>query len=94
MPLKNPQYLKCLATVPCDLSLITVSVSNYCLFSNINILQGSVATPVRCGGIFSYRFAANLSPSLTVKEFGQASAVADKPMHATRCITANVQVDA
>jgi len=43
--------------------------SNYHLFSDIAIAQGSVATCLRCGGIFSYYFTANLSPSLTVKEF-------------------------
>ena len=43
--------------------------SNYHLFSDIAIAQGSVATCLRCGGIFSYHFTANLSPSLTVKEF-------------------------
>ena len=37
-----PQYLKCLATVPCDLSLITISVTNRRLFSDINMSQGSV----------------------------------------------------
>jgi len=39
------------------------------LFSDITISQGSVATRLRCGGIFSCHFTANLSPSLTVKEF-------------------------
>jgi len=39
------------------------------LFSDITISQGRVATHLRCGGIFSYHFIANLSPSLTVKEF-------------------------
>jgi len=52
----------------CDLSLITISVSHCCLFSDINISQGSVAMHLRCGGIFSHQFTANLSPSLTVKE--------------------------
>jgi len=41
--LKMPQYLKCLATVPCDLSLITISVSNCRLFSDINISQDIVS---------------------------------------------------
>ena len=45
--------IKCLATVPCDLSL---PVSNCRLFSDINISQGSVATCLRCGGIFSYHY--------------------------------------
>ena len=39
------------------------------MFSDINISQGSVATRLRCDGILSYHFAANLSLSLTVKEF-------------------------
>jgi len=38
-------------------------------FSNIDISQGSVATQLRCGGIFKYKFVANLPLSLTVKEF-------------------------
>jgi len=39
------------------------------LFSDINISQGSVATRLRCGGIFRYHFTANLSLSLTTTEF-------------------------
>jgi len=66
-----PQYLKCLATVPCDLSLITIPVSNYRLFSHINISQGSVATLLRCGGIFSFHFRATVCktvrPMLSVR---------------------------
>ena len=54
--------------MPSDLSLITVSVSNCRLFFDINISQGTVATRLRCSGIFSYHFTANLSLSLTVKE--------------------------
>jgi len=64
-----PQYLKYLAAVPSDLQLITVPVSNCRLFSDINISQGSVATRLRCGGIFSYHFTTNLSQSLTMEEF-------------------------
>jgi len=63
------QHLKCLATVIYDFPLITIPVSNCHLFSDINILQGSVATRLECGGIFSYLFTANLSLSLTTKEF-------------------------
>jgi len=63
-----PQHLKCLATLIYDLLLIAIPVSNYHLFSDINISQGSVATRLRCGGIFSYHFSANLSVSLTMKE--------------------------
>jgi len=38
-------------------------------FLNIDISQGSVATRLRCGGIFKYKFVANLPMSLSVKEF-------------------------
>jgi len=53
----------------CDFSLITISVLNCHLFSDINISQGSVVTHLRCGGILSYRFTANLSQNLPMKEF-------------------------
>ena len=38
------------------------------LFSDINISQGSVATFVRCGGIFNYNFVTNLLLSPPVKK--------------------------
>ena len=38
-------------------------------FFNIDISQGSVATRLRCGGIFKYELVANLPMSLPVKEF-------------------------
>jgi len=41
-----------------DLSLITIHISDYRQFSDIHILQGSVATYVTC--IFKYEFVANL----------------------------------
>jgi len=44
-------------------------ISDCCQFSDIHIAQGSVATYLRCGGIFKYKFVANLAMSLTVKEF-------------------------
>jgi len=40
----------------------------YCDFLNTDISQGSVATYLRCVGIFKYDFVANLSLSLPVKE--------------------------
>ena len=40
----------------------------YCDFLNIDISQGSVATRLRCGGIFQYELVANLPVSLPVKE--------------------------
>jgi len=63
------QHLKCIATVIYDLPFITIPVSSCHLLSDTTITQGSVATRLRCGGIFSYHFTANLSLSLTVKEF-------------------------
>ena len=39
------------------------------IFFNIDISQGSVATHLRCGGIFKYELVANLPVSLSVKEF-------------------------
>jgi len=63
------QNLQCLGTVIYDLPLITIPVSNCHLFSDFSVSQGSVATRLRCGGIFSYHFTANLSQSLAVKEF-------------------------
>jgi len=62
-----PKYFKCLATVSCDLSLITIPVSNCLWFYDINISQCSVAMRLMCG--FSYLFTANLSLSLTMKDF-------------------------
>jgi len=41
----------------------------HCDFLNIDILQGGVATRLRCGGIFKYQLVANLPVSLLVKEF-------------------------
>jgi len=39
------------------------------IFLNTDISQGSVATYLRCGGIFKYEFVANLPLSLLVKGF-------------------------
>ena len=39
------------------------------LFSDIHISQGSVATHLRCGGIYKYNVVANLPLSLSAKEF-------------------------
>ena len=52
----------------CDLSLITMHISDCCQFTDIHISQGSVATYLRCDGIFKYEFVANLPVSLPVKE--------------------------
>jgi len=54
-----------MAILPGDLSLITISISDRHQFSDIRISQGSVATYLRCGGIFKYEFVANLLLSLS-----------------------------
>jgi len=41
----------------------------HCDFLNTDISQGSVATYLRCGGMFRYEFVANLPLSLPAKEF-------------------------
>ena len=41
----------------------------HCDFLNIDISQGSVATRLRCNGIFKYDLVANLPIRLPVKEF-------------------------
>jgi len=56
-----------LAVLSCDLSLITMHISDCCQFSGIYISQGSVATYVRRGGIF--QFVADVSLSMLAKEF-------------------------
>jgi len=52
-----------------DLSLITMRISDCRKFSDIHVSQGSVASHLRCGGIFKYDFVANLPLSLSAKEF-------------------------
>jgi len=44
-------------------------IADYRQFSDIDISQGSVATYVRCGGIFKHKFVVNLPLSPPVKEF-------------------------
>ena len=52
-----------MAILSCDLSLISIHISDYRQFSDIHISQGSVATQLKCGGIFKYDFVANLGES-------------------------------
>jgi len=54
-------HLKRVATLPCNLSLMTC-------FAKVNVSQGSVATYVRCSGIFDIRLTANLPRNLPVKK--------------------------
>ena len=42
-------------------------------FLNTDILQGSVATRLGCGGVFVYDFVTNFLLSLTVKEFWKSA---------------------
>jgi len=44
----------------------------HCDFLNVDISQGSVATQLRCGGIFKQALVANLPLSLSVKELGKS----------------------
>jgi len=49
----NPPHLKLMATLPCNLSLITTLVTDCPKFSDITILQDGVVTCLRSGGIFN-----------------------------------------
>jgi len=49
-------------------SLLHLFLKN-CDFLNTDISQGSVATRLRCGGVFKYDFVTNFLLSLIVKEF-------------------------
>ena len=52
-------HLRYVTTVRCNLSLVTSLVCDFHAFSGTNVLQGSAATHMRCGGIFNKYFAAN-----------------------------------
>jgi len=67
--LNNPPHFKRVATVPCDVSLITMHVSDCRWFSDINVSGGNVATLVRCARTVGDYFTANLVVNLSVKEF-------------------------
>ena len=54
----------------CDLSLITVHISDYCQFSDIHISQGSLVTYLGCGEMFKYELVANLPASMSPKKIG------------------------
>jgi len=56
---KLPPCLNHGATLHCDVLLIIKHVSRWFCFSHFNISQGNVATRLRCGGTFYYRFAGN-----------------------------------
>jgi len=68
-PIDNLPHLKYVTAVPCNLSLITTLVGDCRSFSDINVSQGSVATHMRCGEIFTKYFVANLLENLAAKFF-------------------------
>jgi len=59
--LTTPTYLKYVATLPCNLSLMAC-------FADI-VSQGSVATYARCGEIFNIHLTANLLRNFPIKFF-------------------------
>ena len=50
------------------MSFIAIHITRCRQFSDTHISQGSVATYLRCGGIFKHRFVANLLLSLSAKK--------------------------
>jgi len=58
----TPSNLKYVATLPCNLLLMTC-------FADDNVSQGSVATYVRCGRIFNIYLTTNLLRNLESSEF-------------------------
>jgi len=60
--LTTPPHFKYVATLPCNLSLMDC-------FDDIDVSQGSVATYVGCGGIFTIHLNINLPRNLPVKIF-------------------------
>jgi len=58
---------QCLSGCVLHNSLLYLLLKN-CDFLNTDISQGSVATRLGCGGIFTYEFVTNFLLSLTVKE--------------------------
>jgi len=62
--LTTPPHLKCVATLPCSLSLMAY-------FAGINVSQGNVATHARCRGIFNTCLTANLPGNLLVNFFNR-----------------------
>ena len=59
-----PTYLKYVATLPCNLSLMAC-------FGDINVSRGSVATYAKCGWIFNTHFTTYLPRNLPVKNLNR-----------------------
>jgi len=57
--MNNPQNLKCIATLLCDLLLITIRVSDCHQFSDFNISQDSVATDFSYGRLSNFDYLVN-----------------------------------
>jgi len=53
--------------------MLWISPINY--FSDISFSQGSVATCLRCGGIFNNHFIANFLQIVTVEEFQKSASI-------------------
>jgi len=67
--LSIPPHLTCVAELPCETSISENSEKfDACIVIN-NKSQGSVATCLRCSGLFSNHFTTNLLLSLLVKQF-------------------------
>ena len=67
--LNNLLHLKCVAVLPCNFSFTTIHLSDYRLFSDIGITQGSAATFIMRCEILIDDLITNLLASLSVKEF-------------------------
>jgi len=59
-------FLKCVVT---EVVLYSIFASMTLTFHKVGLLEGSVATHLRCGGIFSNSIITNFLLILTVKQF-------------------------
>ena len=71
LPLRIPPHLKCVATIPCEMSSVlkatTENKTTIVAFKRLHISQGRVATRLTCGGIFSDSIITNFPVIQTVK---------------------------
>ena len=80
----------------CDLSLLTIHVSDCRPFSDIHISQGSAATYFRHGRTSKYEFVANLPLSLPLKKienrltFGEVTGKSLVSCFLTHCVVPSV----
>jgi len=66
-----PSHLKRVAALPCETSVSENYRKFYACIIIIDISQGSVATGLRCGGLFSNCFTTDLLLSLLVKQLSK-----------------------